>query len=60
MDAAAQYRKDAEKCERLAKECETVIARSFLLDAAKRWRQMALEAEHTEPPTRPFPEGPDP
>jgi len=47
MDAA-DYMKEAEKCERLATTCETVIGRAFFRDAAAHWRQKALEAGHEE------------
>jgi hypothetical protein len=51
MDVADRYFKDAEKCERLATVCAAEISRSFFLDAAAHWRQMALEAEYAEPPS---------
>jgi hypothetical protein len=49
MDAADCV-KEAEKCKRLASECGTEIGRAFFRDAAAHWRQMALDAEHEEPP----------
>jgi hypothetical protein len=51
MDIAELYRKEAEKCERLAKTCETKIGRAFFMDAAEHWREKALEVEHKEPPS---------
>ena len=48
MDAAGCM-KEAEKCERLAGECGTAIARAFLKDAAAHWRQRALEAGYKQP-----------
>lgn len=44
MDAADQYLREAEKCERLAKTCLTEICRAFFMDAAAHWRQRAVEA----------------
>jgi hypothetical protein len=60
VDAADRYVKEAERCERLAEQCVEEASRAFFMDAAARWRQMALEAEHTEPPPRRGPEGPTP
>lgn len=51
MDIAELYRKEAEKCERLAKTCETEIGRAFFMDAAEHWREKALDVEYKEPPS---------
>ena len=45
MDAADQYLREAEKCERLAQDCTTEIGRAFFVDAAAHWRQRALDAQ---------------
>jgi hypothetical protein len=48
MNAADEYLKEAERCDRLAETCRRKATRAFFMDAATRWRQKALEATMTD------------
>jgi hypothetical protein len=48
MSKARDYRSKAENCERLADKAKDRDAKQMLQDVARKWRQMAVQAERDE------------
>jgi hypothetical protein len=52
MEASAQYREFAEKCDRLVEETEEPRHKQMLQEMAEAWRNLADQEERRKPPRR--------